>query len=109
MRKYLAIFILLSLMFPACIHKKGTGKSAKKVQKYENESRSGTYDEDLGAFVLEDDADYDLFEEAEAKKDAKKEMHLPSQSPSSSAAPADSSHVIDDEENYLVKSLNRVP
>ncbi|KKP95844.1 MAG: hypothetical protein US13_C0002G0154 [candidate division TM6 bacterium GW2011_GWE2_36_25] len=72
MRKYLAIFILLSLMFPACIHKKGTGKSAKKVQKYENESRSGTYDEDLGAFVLEDDADYDLFEEAEAKKDAKK-------------------------------------
>lgn len=72
MRKYLAVFILLSLIFPACIHRKGTGKSAKKVHKYESESRSGTYDEDLGAFVLEDEADYDLFEEAEAKTDAKK-------------------------------------
>ncbi len=45
-----------------------------------------------------------------AKKDAKKEVHLPSSSSAPSAnAPTDSSHVIDDEENYLVKSLNRVP
>ena len=70
MKRYFAIFILLSLAFPACIKKGSSVKPSKDVQKYE-ETRSGTYDEDLGAFVLEDEADYDLFEEAASKKESK--------------------------------------
>ena len=72
MRNYVAVFVLLSLLFPACIRKKDSAKSVapKNVQKYE-EVQSGTYDEDLGAFVLEDEADYDLFEEADTAKDHK--------------------------------------
>jgi outer membrane protein OmpA-like peptidoglycan-associated protein len=70
MKSYITVFILVSLLFPACIRKKDSAQIAKNVKKYE-EVRSGTYDEDLGAFVLEDEADYDLFEEVEVKKDHK--------------------------------------
>jgi outer membrane protein OmpA-like peptidoglycan-associated protein len=52
------------------MRKKNSVHSKKNVKKYE-EVRSGTYDEDLGAFVLEDEADYDLFDEVEVKKDHK--------------------------------------
>lgn len=72
MKKSVALFLLLSCLLPSCVRKKGE-KVAHKTHKYEEKGRTGTYDEDLGAFVLEDEADYDLFEEATDKKGAKKE------------------------------------
>jgi len=72
MKKSFTILLLLSLMLPACMRKKDLVKTNKKTQKYEEQGRTGTYDEDLGAFVLDDETDYDLFDEAQKKTGSKK-------------------------------------
>jgi len=73
MKKSIALLLLLSLFLPSCIRKKSDQRHGKKIHKYEERGRTGTYDEELGAFVLEDDTDYDLFEEADEKGGTKKD------------------------------------
>jgi len=58
--------LLLSLLMPACVRKKsGSHVSAQKTQEYGKDfGKASTYDENVGAFVLEDDAQHDIFSEA---------------------------------------------
>ncbi len=78
MRKYYVILLLASFVLPSCIKKSTTVKQtapatpvATKVQEPAAPSKiapaSGKYDEELGAYVLEDEGGKDLFEAAEAK------------------------------------------
>jgi len=72
-KRSVVVFLLLSLLLPSCVRRKHATTGKNNVHKYEDGGRTGTYDEDLGAFVLEDDTDYDLFEEASEEGGTKKD------------------------------------
>lgn len=65
MKKGLCALIVLSLLLPCCVRKK-TATTPKKVSTHQhadkNDQQNGSYDDDAGAFVLDDDADYDVFD-----------------------------------------------
>lgn len=72
MKKFIVCCLLLSIAVPACVHKKGDHKGLDKTKTHVKDANIGqapTYDEEVGAFVLEDDVDHDLFDSA---SDAKK-------------------------------------
>jgi|GEM_PF-1103963 len=73
MKKILFIVMLAALVAPACVRKKTKSvKQAQKTQMVEGDLNKGpAYDEEVGAFVLEDDAEKDVF--AQEKSEAKKE------------------------------------
>lgn len=70
MNKKICLFILLSILMPACVRKKAAThkKGPQKTQAYDENLPKTTYDEDVGAFVLEDDAGHDIFSEAQDSK-----------------------------------------
>lgn len=64
MTKGICALVVLSLLLPCCVRKK-TPQAPTKVTAYVHDKhagRPGTYDDDVGAFVLDDDADYDVFD-----------------------------------------------
>lgn len=65
MKKGICALIVLSLLLPCCVRKK-TAQAPKKISTHQSGERAddkkGTYDDDAGAFVLDDDADYDVFD-----------------------------------------------
>ena len=71
MNNKICFVLLVSLLAPACVRKKTatTHKTSQKAQAYDENLPKTTYDENVGAFVLEDDAGHDIFSEA---KDVKK-------------------------------------
>lgn len=74
MKKFIVCCLLLSIAIPACVHKKGDHKGVNKTKTHVKDANIGqapTYDEEVGAFVLEDDVDHDLFDNA---ADAKKKV-----------------------------------
>lgn len=66
MKKVVGLFLVLSLLMPACVRKKDrVHKPVQKIHAYDEDIGKGpTYDENVGAFVLEDDAGHDIFAEA---------------------------------------------
>ena len=65
MKKSLAIVLAIGLLLPCCVRKKTSQTPTKKDAAHAYDAhagKSGTYDEAVGAFVLDDDADYDVFD-----------------------------------------------
>jgi outer membrane protein OmpA-like peptidoglycan-associated protein len=80
MKKIVLCIVLAALFVPACVRKKDKiVKPVQKVQMHaEDLSKGTTYDEDVGAFVLEDDANRDIFAEAHDVHKGEVEHVLPS-------------------------------
>lgn len=80
MKKYFALLLLISFALPSCVRKKtNAAKQATPVELKDEKSsqktnKPGAYDEELGAYVLDEDADKDVFETPapEAKKGEEK-------------------------------------
>lgn len=74
MRKFLCIVLLAAFMAPACVRKKTKSvKPNQKARVVESDFNKGpAYDEEVGAFILEDDAEKDVFsqEKSAAKQGA---------------------------------------
>lgn len=80
MKRFFAVILLMSVIFlPSCI-KKTTVKqikptavtqqqapTVKSASAQVDKEKAGAYDEDLGAYVLEDEAEKDLFDAADTK------------------------------------------
>lgn len=77
--KYVSLCLLaLVLVTPGCLRRKKTDKvSVHSDARQGKKERKRVYDEELGAFVLEDDAEYDIFnQEPTTKEDAKRRDEL---------------------------------
>lgn len=87
MKKFIVCCLLLSIAVPACVHKKGDHKGIDKTKTHVKDANIGqtpTYDEEVGAFVLEDDVDHDLFDQA---ADAQKKTKTAKQAKTESVSP----------------------
>jgi outer membrane protein OmpA-like peptidoglycan-associated protein len=66
MKKLLQYLLISSLLLSACARKKtNVHQAAQKTHAYEKDfDKSATYDENVGAFVLDEDTNHDIFAEA---------------------------------------------